>query len=83
MFNHKDFETALTAISYSSNNSLVVASIFFLLNSSSFNPYTIVQTPFLHVTGNEKLIPLGTPYDPSDITPIETISPYLLPTCQS
>lgn len=71
------------AISRSSNNSFVVASILFFKLSSHFKFYTIFQFPPSQVTGYEKHNPLGTPYEPSLIIAIETIYPGAVPIIQS
>lgn len=39
-------------------------------------PWIRVHLPSRHDTGNEKIRPSGTPYEPSDSTPIDTYSPY-------
>lgn len=71
------------AISLSSKSSFVVVSILFCVNSSHFNPYTIDHFPFWQVIGNEKQMPSGMLYEPSDITPIDTIYPGRVPISQS
>lgn len=39
----------------------------------------MVHSLFLIVTGNEKITSLGTPYEPSDITPMDTQQPGAVP----
>lgn len=60
--------------SLSSSNSLVVMSIFFCEYSLILSPCTMWYSPPFVVTGNEKINPLGTPYEPSVGTPIDTQS---------
>ena len=58
------------AITFSSNNSFPVTLILSLENSDNCNPSTIFHSPFLQVTGKEKLTSDGAPYSPLEITPM-------------
>src|SRR5699024_1090220 len=71
-------------VSRSSASSAVLASMRERLNSSISSPCTICQLPpAVVVTGNDDSSPSGTPYDPSDITAIDTQSPSGEPCSQS
>src|SRR6185437_11369899 len=65
--------------SRSSDSSLTEASIRPRENSLISRPWTISKSPLRVVTGNEETRPSGTPYEPSETTPIEVQSPSAVP----
>ena len=60
---------------FSSKSSFPLREILSLENSDSHKPSTILHSPFLQVTGNEKFTSVGAPYSPLEITPILTQVP--------
>src|SRR5690625_7847215 len=67
----------------SSESSAAVASIFVRLKSLISSPCTISQFPSEVVTGKEYIRPSGMPYEPSEVTAIETQSSSGVPWSQS